>query len=87
MIKHNTYFNGTVQSLGFSAGATKMTVGVMEPGTHDFGKATAPEEITVVAGAIEAKGKKYGPGQKFSFQVGDAIVFVVPEISAYLCTY
>lgn len=87
MIKHNSYFDGKVQSLGFQAAGGNATVGVMEPGVHDFGQASIPEEITVVAGRVEAKGASYGKGGVFGFEPGDRIVFDVKETLAYLCQY
>ena len=86
MIKHNSYFEGAVQSLGFETDGKK-TVGVMVPGTHDFGVASIPETITVITGAFTAKGVKYVAGQKFSFEPGDKIVFINDVTSAYLCEY
>lgn len=90
MIKHNSYFGGSVQSLGFETRGAKATVGVMEPGVHDFGVASIPEEITVIAGSMGIKGKQYGPGRTENvarFEAGEKIVFEVSELSAYLCRY
>ena len=87
MIKHNSYFDGSVQSLGYQAEGRNATVGVMEPGVHDFGQASIPEVITVISGRVEAKGKSYDKGGVFGFEPGDRIVFDVKETLAYLCQY
>lgn len=42
MIKHNTYFDGKVQSLGINTAEGYATLGVMEPGAYTF--STSSEE-------------------------------------------
>jgi hypothetical protein len=51
-VKHNTYFDGRVQSLSFAHAAGEATVGVMEPGTYEFSTG-APERMQIVSGDIE----------------------------------
>ena len=51
-MKHNTYFGGAVQSLGFTHARGAASVGVMEPGSYEFSTG-APERMTIVSGEIE----------------------------------
>jgi purine/pyrimidine-nucleoside phosphorylase len=46
MLKHNTYFEGKVQSVGFERNGFKATVGVIAPGEYHFNTAAA-ERMTV----------------------------------------
>ncbi len=54
MLKHNTYFDGGVQSIGFERLGRRITVGVIGPGEFHFGT-DAPERMTIVSGELEAK--------------------------------
>ena len=54
MTKHNTYFDGGVQSLGYERNGRKATVGVIQPGSYHFGTA-APERMTVTSGELLVK--------------------------------
>ena len=53
-LKHNTYFDGNVQSVGFERNGRRATVGVIAPGSYHFGT-EAPERMTVVSGALSVK--------------------------------
>jgi uncharacterized protein YaiE (UPF0345 family) len=54
MLKHNSYFDGQVQSIGFERNGLKATVGVIAPGEHRF-NTSAAERMSVVSGALRAK--------------------------------
>jgi len=54
MLKHNTYFDGKVQSVGFERHGRKQTVGVVAPGEFHFNTAGA-ERMTVVSGELHAR--------------------------------
>ena len=54
MLKHNSYFDGAVQSVGYERNGMRATVGVIAPGEHHFGTAAA-ERMTVVSGLLQAK--------------------------------
>ena len=91
MLKHNTYFEGKVQSVGFERNGRRATVGVIAPGEFHFGT-EAPERMTVVSGEIEAKigsaeWRAYPAGT--SFEVGGKSGFDVRAAapSAYLCEF
>ena len=101
-IKHNTYFDGRVQSIGFVEGeTTTMTVGLVMSGEYDFGKAGSKETITVTTGAISFNGKlyipagdipiKWPPGRtdrtKCVIEAGEEIKVEAPVPSSYVCKY
>ena len=54
MLKHNTYFEGKVQSVGFERNGARATVGVIAPGEYHF-NTSAAERMTVVSGLLRAK--------------------------------
>jgi purine/pyrimidine-nucleoside phosphorylase len=68
-MKHNSYFEGRVQSLAVSTAGGPATVGVIEPGKYSFGT-DCEEHMHVVAGTLNAKlpggdWKSYSEGQHF----------------------
>ncbi len=92
MLQHNTYFEGQVQSVGFSRVGRRATVGVIDVGEFRFGTA-APERLTVVSGAIDVKlagedgWRSYPQGTSFEVP-GDSHFFVkVSAPAAYLCEF
>ena len=54
MLKHNSYFDGQVQSVGFERNGLRATVGVIAPGEYRFNTGAA-ERMTVVSGGLSAK--------------------------------
>jgi uncharacterized protein YaiE (UPF0345 family) len=92
MLKHNTYFDGKVQSVGYDRNGRRATVGVIAPGEFHFGT-DAPERMTVVSGELEVKvagseaWRAYPAGT--SFEVGGKSGFDVraAACSAYLCEF
>ncbi|WP_105901293.1 pyrimidine/purine nucleoside phosphorylase [Vibrio gangliei] len=92
MIKENTYFEGSVKSLGFTQQDGDSSVGVMAAGEYTFGTA-APERMTVVKGALTVKlpGTQdwvtYQSGESFNV-IGDSSFDLKVEVAtAYLCEY
>jgi uncharacterized protein YaiE (UPF0345 family) len=91
MLKHNSYFEGNVQSVGFERNGRRMTAGVIAPGEYHF-STDAPERMTVVSGDLAAR---IGGGAWRDFPAGT--VFEVPGKSgfdvraaapaAYLCEF
>lgn len=71
-MKHNTYFGGAVQSLGFDHAAGSATVGVMAPGEYEFSTGLK-EKMDVVAGVIDVK---LPGGDWLTFRQGES--FYVP---------
>lgn len=76
MLKHNSYFAGNVQSVGFERHGRKHTVGVIDAGEFHFDTAGA-ERMTVVTGELHAK---IG-GSWQSYPAGTS--FEVPEKSGF----
>jgi hypothetical protein len=90
-MKHNSYFDGKVQSLAVNTSEGPATAGVIEPGKYTF-KTDSEERMQVVAGTLKAK----LPGAAWqTFVTGQ--FFIVPAHAsfdveaagdvAYLCHY
>lgn len=96
MLKHNTYFDGKVQSVGFERNGRSATVGVIEPssesGPYHFGTDT-PERMCVLSGELRANiaGRgwvTYPAGS--AFEVPGKSGFDVETVggpAAYLCEF
>jgi hypothetical protein len=55
VLKHNSYFDGQVQSIGFTRNGFAATVGVIAPGRlHQFGTGAA-ERMTVTSGMLRVR--------------------------------
>jgi purine/pyrimidine-nucleoside phosphorylase len=54
MLKHNSYFEGQVQSVGFERNGLKATVGVIAPGEYRFSTGAA-ERMSIISGALSVK--------------------------------
>ncbi len=90
-MKHNSYFDGKVQSLAVGTADGPATVGVIEPGEYSFGT-DCVEHMHVVVGTLKAKlpggeWQSYAGGQ--SFVVPANVRFEVQAAGdvAYLCHY
>lgn len=92
MLTHNTYFEGGVQSVGFTRHGRKQTVGVIAPGTYHF-KTDAAERMTVVSGELHAKPdgasewRAYPAGTIFEIAAKSGFDVKSIEPSAYLCEF
>jgi len=92
MFKTNEYFDGKVKSLAFETKDGPATLGVMAPGTYEFGTST-PEEMTVITGTLvirqpgASKSITYGPGTSFKVAANIKFGVDVPETTSYLCRY
>ncbi len=92
MLKHNSYFEGRVQSVGYERNGRRATVGVVDVGEFHFGT-DAPERMTVLSGELWAK----LPGEAAFRAFPAGTVFEVPGKSgfdvkaaapaAYLCEF
>jgi purine/pyrimidine-nucleoside phosphorylase len=91
-MKHSVYFDGQVQSLGVNAGGTRKTVGVIAPGTFEFGTGAA-ERMHVIAGTLFAKlpgddaFRPYLAGTKFDVPANSSFQVNATADVAYLCEY
>jgi purine/pyrimidine-nucleoside phosphorylase len=92
MLSHNTYFEGAVQSIGFTRNGRKATVGVIAPGEFRFGT-DAPERMTIVSGALEARlegaeaWKSYPAGTSFEVPGKSAFFVKATEPCGYVCEF
>lgn len=88
MIKHNVYFEGNVQSLGFTEDGYDRTVGVVVPGDYDFGVASRKETMKVITGALVINGIAYFPDDAVCvIHAGEKISISATTNSSYLCSY
>ena len=92
MLKHNSYFDGRVQSVGFERNGRRATVGVVAPGEFHF-DTDAPERMTVTSGelSIRAKGSQtwitYPAGTSFEIPGKSGFDVRASAASAYLCEF
>lgn len=92
MLKHNSYFDGQVQSIGFTRNGLAATVGVIAPGEYHFNTGAA-ERMTVVSGQLRARlhnGEWQGYPGGSSFEVPANSGFDVEAVggpAAYLCEF
>jgi uncharacterized protein YaiE (UPF0345 family) len=92
MLKHNTYFDGRVQSLAFERNGRRFTAGVIVAGEYHFDTAAA-ERMTVVSGELLVRQagasafQTYPEGTSFEIpaQSGFDVKAVAP--SSYLCEF
>jgi len=90
-VKHNSYFEGTVQSLGLDTDKGHATVGVMKKGTYQFSTSTV-ETIIVVSGVMNIKladseWTKYTEQGKFEVAANSKFDIVCDTDVAYICYY
>jgi len=90
-MKHNSYFDGKVQSLALNTSEGCATVGVIKPGQYTF-KTDAEERMQIVAGTLKAKlpgaaWQTYAPGRFFVVPAKAAFDVEAAADVAYLCYY
>jgi len=91
-LKHNTYFEGRVQSVGFTRHGRKATVGVIAPGEYHF-NTDAPERMTVTSGELlarvaqNAEWSRYPAGTAFEVSGKSGFDVKATEPAAYLCEF
>lgn len=93
MLKHNTYFDGAVQSVGFERHGRRATVGVIATGQpFHFGTAAA-ERMTVISGCLRVRPdgdewQSYPQGTIFEIAANSGFdVEAVLGPAAYLCEF
>ncbi len=92
MLKHNTYFDGKVQSVGFERNGRRATVGVIDAGEFHFGT-DAAERMTVVSGELWVKGpgasafRAYPAGTAFEIPAKSGFDVKADAPVAYLCEF
>jgi len=91
-LKHNTYFEGRVQSVGFTRHGRKATVGAIAPGEYHF-NTDAPERMTVTSGELLARlaqpteWARYPAGTAFEVAGKSGFDVKATEPAAYLCEF
>jgi uncharacterized protein YaiE (UPF0345 family) len=92
MLKHNGYFEGKVQSVGFERNGRRATVGVVDVGEFHFGT-EAPERMTVVSGELlarlpgEAGWRAFPAGTSFEVPAKSGFDVKASAPAAYLCEF
>jgi uncharacterized protein YaiE (UPF0345 family) len=92
MLKHNTYFDGKVQSVGFERNGRKATAGVIDVGEFHFGT-DAAERMTIVSGELWAKlpqesaFRAYPAGTAFEVPGKSGFDVKAAAPVAYLCEF
>ncbi|MES1195820.1 MAG: pyrimidine/purine nucleoside phosphorylase [Steroidobacter sp.] len=91
MLKHNSYFDGAVQSVGFERNGMRATVGVIAAGEYHFNTG-APERMTVVSGELQAKlaggnWQSFPAGTYFEVAGNSGFDVKASAPSAYLCEF
>jgi uncharacterized protein YaiE (UPF0345 family) len=90
MLKHNSYFDGQVQSVGFERNGRRMTAGVIAPGEYHFGT-DSPERMSVVSGELDAKvgdeWRTYPAGTSFEVPGKSGFDVRARLAAAYLCEF
>ena len=90
-MKHNSYFDGKVQSLAVNTSEGPATAGVIEPGKYTF-KTDSEERMQIVAGTLKAKlpgaaWQTYANGQSFAVPAHASFEVEAAADVAYLCHY
>lgn len=89
-LKHNSYFEGRVQSVGFTRNGRKATVGVIAPGEYHF-NTDAPERMTVTSGELcarlGAEWVRYAAGTAFEVPGKSGFDVKATDPAAYLCEF
>jgi uncharacterized protein YaiE (UPF0345 family) len=92
MLKHNSYFEAKVQSVGFERNGRKATVGVVDAGEFHFGTEAA-ERMTVVSGELLARlpgepdFRPFPAGTSFEVPPKSGFDVKAGAPAAYLCEF
>ena len=91
-IKHSSYFDANVQSLGFERHGRRATVGVVQPGEYRF-NTDAAERMTVISGELLARltpaadWRFYPVGTAFEVPAKSSFEVRATTPAAYLCEF
>jgi uncharacterized protein YaiE (UPF0345 family) len=92
MLKHNTYFEGRVQSVGFERNGRRLTAGVIDVGEFHFGT-DAAERMTVASGELTVRrdGSEawvvYPVGTSFEVPAKSGFDVRAAAPAAYICEF
>lgn len=90
-VKHNSYFDGLVQSLGVQTDKGKATVGVMRPGKYTFNTGTE-EVMVIISGELNVKLPNsdwaiYKSQQDFTIAANQSFDVSCENDVSYICYY
>jgi len=92
MLKHNTYFEGKVQSVGFERNGRAHTAGVIDVGEFHF-NTNAAERMTVISGELSVRPQgatewqRYPAGTAFEVAASSGFDVRAQSPAAYLCEF
>ena len=92
MLKHNDYFEGKVQSIGFDRNGRRLTVGVVDVGEFHFNTDGA-ERMTLVSGELAVRfagsgdWRIYPAGTAFEIAAKSGYDVRGESPAAYLCEF
>ncbi|MET0390573.1 MAG: pyrimidine/purine nucleoside phosphorylase [Polyangiales bacterium] len=92
MLKHNTYFEGRVQSVGFARHGRELTAGVIDQGEFHFGT-NAAERMSVVSGELFVRldgtqeWRHYPAGTVFEVPAKSGFDVRAVQPAAYVCEF
>jgi uncharacterized protein YaiE (UPF0345 family) len=90
MLKHNTYFDGKVQSVGYEVNGRRHTVGVVAPGEFHF-DTDAPERMTIISGEllvrVKSEWRAYPAGTAFEVPGKSGFDIRADTAVAYHCEF
>ena len=92
MLKHNSYFEGKVQSVGFERNGRSQTVGVIDVGEFHF-DTNAAERMTVVSGELSIRlpgatdWRAYPAGTVFEVAAKSGFDVRAHSPAAYVCEF
>ena len=91
MLKHNSYFEGKVQSVEFERNGRRTTAGVIDRGEFQF-DTNAPERMTVISGELEIRlggdgWQRYPAGTYFEVGAKSGFDVRASAPSANLCEF
>lgn len=92
MLKHNNYFEGKVQSVGFERNSRQHTVGVIDVGEFHF-NTNGAERMTVVSGELfvrqsgAADWHGYPAGTAFEVAAKSGFDVRADQPAAYWCEF
>ena len=91
VLRHNSYFDGQVQSVGFERLGRRMTAGVIAPGEFHF-NTDGPERMTVTSGELlvriaGAEPRLYPAGTAFEVPGKSGFDVQAAAPASYLCEF
>lgn len=92
MLKHNSYFEGKVQSLGFERNGRRFTAGVVAAGEYHFDTAAA-ERMNVTSGELVVRiaggeeWRHYPAGSSFEIAANSGFDIKAELPAAYVCEF